>query len=135
LRFLLDTCVVSEGIRPKPGAAFVDWVRYQEPASLYISVLTLGELYFGVAQLNNPEKERELNSWIAVVEKQFANRIVVLDDFAARHWGYLRAAYPKAQTADAQLAATAMAHDFTFATRNVKHFRFDGLKLVNPWEA
>jgi hypothetical protein len=125
---------VSEGIRPKPAPSFVDWVRYQDPASLYISVLTLGELHFGVAQLNNPAKERELNIWIAVVEKQFSNRIIVIDDIAARQWGYLRASYPKAQTADAQLAATAMAHDFTFATRNVKDFRFDGLKVVNPWD-
>jgi predicted nucleic acid-binding protein len=42
----------------------------------------------------------------------------VVDDIVARQWGYLQAAYPKAQTADAQLAATAIAHDFVFATRN-----------------
>ena len=109
-------------------------MRYQDTESLYISVLTLGELYFGVARLNNPVKERELNNWIGIVERQFSNRIVVVDEIAARHWGYLRALYPKAQTTDAQLAATALAHDFIFVTRNVKHFKFDGLGIINPWD-
>ncbi|HEY0283145.1 MAG TPA: hypothetical protein VGC27_11040 [Rhizomicrobium sp.] len=59
----------------------------------------------------------------------------MLDDIVARQWGYLRAVNPLAHTTDTQLAATALAHGFTFATRNLKHFRFDGLKLANPWEA
>ncbi len=133
--FLLDTCVVSEGIRPIPDPSVAKWMKFNGSANAYISVLTLGELHYGVAQLNDPLKERELNTWITVVEKQFANRIVVVDDDAARQWGYLRAAYPKVQTPDALLAATAIAHGFTFVTRNVKHFRFDGLAVVNPWEA
>ena len=135
MKILLDTCAVSEGIRPRPNTSFVDWVKYQDPFSLFISVLTLGELHFGVAQVNHAAKERELNAWIADVQRRFADRIVVLDDLIARQWGYLRAKYPNARTADAQLAATAIAHGFTFATRNVKHFRFGGLKVVNPWEA
>jgi predicted nucleic acid-binding protein len=121
-------------MRQKPAPSFVNWLRYQDPASLYISVLTLGELYFGVAQLNDPAKERELNGWVDGVERRLSNRIAVFDDLSARQWGYLRAIYPAAPTIDAQLAATALAHDLTFVTRNVKHFRFDGLALVNPWE-
>jgi len=135
LKILLDTCAVSEGIRPRPNTSFVAWVKYQDPLSLFISVLTLGELHFGVAQLNHAAKERELKAWISDVQRRFADRIVVLDDLIARQWGYLRAKHPHAPTADAQLAATAIAHGFTFATRNVKHFRFGGLKVVNPWEA
>lgn len=132
--FLLDTCVVSEGTKPSPDTSFVAWLRFQDPLSLFISVLTLGELHYGSARLANIAKRREINSWIIDVERRFASRIVVLDDIVARQWGYLRAANPKAQTADAQLAATALAHGFTFVTRNVKHFRFDGLKVVNPWQ-
>ncbi|HEY8699079.1 MAG TPA: type II toxin-antitoxin system VapC family toxin [Rhizomicrobium sp.] len=133
--FLLDTVVVSESIKPRPDASVQRWMRFHSPAESFISVLTLGELYFGVAQLNSAARERELKNWILDVEKRFSSRIVVFDDLAARQWGYLRAAYPKAPTTDAQLAATALAHDFTFVTRNVRHFPFDGLKVVNPWEA
>jgi predicted nucleic acid-binding protein len=133
--FLLDTCVISESIKPKPDPSVTKWMKFNGSTDAYISVLTLGELHYGVAQLNDPARERELNTWIGVVEKQFANRIVVVDDAAARQWGYLRAAFPKVQTPDALLAATAIAHGFTFATRNAKHFRFGGLTVVNPWEA
>jgi predicted nucleic acid-binding protein len=132
--FLLDTCVISESIKPQPDRSVDKWMQFRSPSESFISVLTLGELYFGVAQLNNPAKERGIKQWIGDVERSFANRIVVLDDLAARQWGYLRAAYPAAPTTDAQLAATALAHDFIFVTRNVRHFRFNGLKIVNPWE-
>jgi toxin FitB len=132
--FLLDTCVVSEGVKPKPDAAVDRWMKLRSPSESFISVLTLGELYYGIAQLNNSQKERELSDWVLGVERRFANRVVVLDELAARQWGSLRAAYPTAPTTDAQLAATAIAHNFIFVTRNVRHFRFDGLKVVNPWE-
>ena len=134
LMFLLDTCVISEGVKPKPHASVVSWMKFQNPPSLFISVLTLGELHFGVASSNSLSKQRDLRTWINQVEQRFADRIVVLDDIVARQWGYLRAAYPLAPTTDTQLAATAMAYGFTFVTRNTKHFGFDGLTVVNPWE-
>ncbi|MEI9994968.1 MAG: type II toxin-antitoxin system VapC family toxin [Rhizomicrobium sp.] len=132
---LLDTCVVSESIRPKPDPAYLAWLKYQDPMSLFISVVTLGELHYGAAKSKVAAKQRELNLWITEVGQLFASRIVILDDIVARQWGYLRARYPHARTADAQLGATALAHDFTFATRNVKDFRFEGLDVVNPWES
>jgi hypothetical protein len=133
--FLLDTCVVSESAKSKPDAAVDRWMKFHGPSESFISVLSLGELYFGVATLNSVPKERQLKHWIANVEQRFASRVVVFDDIAARHWGYLRAAYPRAPTTDTQLAATALAHDLTFVTRNVRHFQFEGLKVVNPWQA
>ncbi|MEI9991137.1 MAG: type II toxin-antitoxin system VapC family toxin [Rhizomicrobium sp.] len=133
--YLIDTCVLSEGVRPRPDPSVVTWFRYQDPARLFVSAITLGELHYGSARLADVAEQRKFNSWIADIERRFAGQIVVLDDLVARQWGYLRAAYPKAQTADAQLAATALVHGFAFVTRNVKHFRFDGLAVVNPWEA
>jgi toxin FitB len=133
--FLLDTCVISESVKTKPDAAVDRWMTFNSPSEAFISVLTLGELHYGVARINNAHRERELNRWIAEVGRRFASRIVVFDDMAAREWGYLRARYAKAPTTDAQLAATALAHDLTFVTRNVSDFRFEGLKVVNPWDA
>jgi predicted nucleic acid-binding protein len=133
--FLLDTCVVSEGVRTKPDPAVVRWMKFQDPASLFISAVTLGELHFGVAKLSNIKKQRELGSWVEDVERRFSNRIIVLDDVVAKQWGYIRAANPLAPTVDAQIGATALAYGLKFATRNVKHFQFSGLSLENPWEA
>ncbi|MEJ0026893.1 MAG: type II toxin-antitoxin system VapC family toxin [Rhizomicrobium sp.] len=132
---LLDTCVVSESVKPKPAPAYLAWLKFQDPTSLFISVISLGELHCGAAKSKAVARKREHNVWIGDVERLFANRIVVLDDVIARQWGYLRAFYPQTQTVDAQLAATALAHGFTFATRHVRHFRFNGLAVVNPWEA
>jgi predicted nucleic acid-binding protein len=132
---LLDTCVISETIKPGRDVRVIDWMKLQEPAELYISAITLGELHYGVSRLAAGKKRRDLGAWVAEVEDRFADRIVVVDDVVARQWGYLRAAHPNVPVADAQIAATALAYGFVFATRNVRHFGFGGLSLVNPWEA
>jgi toxin FitB len=133
--FLLDTCIISESVKTGPDATVDRWMKFNSPSQAFISVLTLGELHYGVARINNAQRERELNRWIAEVERRFASRVVVFDDLAAREWGYLRARYPKAPTTDAQLAATALAHDLTFVTRNATDYGFEGLRVVNPWHA
>lgn len=132
--FLLDTCVLSEGVRPRPASSVVRWMTFQDAAGLFISAVTLGELYFGTARLPVGAKRRELESWVGDVERRFANRVIVLDDAVARHWGHLRALNPTTPTVDAQIAATALAYGMTFVTRNVRHFQFSGLNLVNPWD-
>lgn len=131
--FLLDTCVLSEGIKPAPHPAVIRWIRFQDPHALFISTVSLGELHFGVAKLSSGTKQRELGSWVDDLERRFADRIIVLDDAAAKQWGYLHAARPTVQTVDAQIAATALAYGLKFVTRNTKHFQFDGLTVVNPW--
>ena len=132
---LLDTCVISETVKPARDAGVVAWMTMQDPTALYISAITLGELHYGVRRLAIGKKRRDLGAWFAEVENRFADRVVVVDDVIARQWGYLRAAHPGVPVADAQIAATALAYGFTFVTRNVRHFRFDGLQLVDPWTA
>jgi hypothetical protein len=108
-------------------------MKFQDPAALFISAVTLGELHFGVARLSSSLKQRKLGSWVEDVERRFSNRIIVLDDAVAKQWGYIRAADPATPTVDAQIAATALVYGLKFVTRNVKHFRLAGLSLVNPW--
>jgi predicted nucleic acid-binding protein len=122
-------------MRIRPDLSVVQWVHSQNPAELFISVITLGELHYGVARLAQGAKRRALQVWVSEIENRFADRVVVMDEVVARRWGSLRAASPNTPVADSQIAATALAYDFVFATRNVKDFRFDGLKVVNPWEA
>jgi len=131
---LLDTCVISEGVKARPDPRVVGWMKFQNPAELFISAVTLGELHYGVARLSSGVRQRELGAWVGEVEKRFADRIVVLDDAVAKQWGYLRATKPLVPVADGQIAATALAYGFTFVTRNVKHFPFGGLDIVDPWE-
>jgi len=131
---LLDTCVVSEATKARQDEAVIAWLAMQASETLYISAISIGELHFGAAKLAEGRKRRALRSWIATVEEDYAGRIVPLDETIAARWGALRALAPDALIIDAQLAATALAYGFTFVTRNVKHFQFDGLSVVNPWE-
>jgi predicted nucleic acid-binding protein len=132
--FLLDTCVLSEGIKVEPHSAVMRWMKFQDQSTLFISAVTVGELHYGVARLSSSAKQRELGLWVDEIEQRFADRVIVLDDIVAKQWGYLRAANPNTPTVDGQIAATALAYGLTFVTRNLKHFRLGGLSVINPWD-
>jgi predicted nucleic acid-binding protein len=133
LIYLLDTCVVSEATQPRKSASVMAWLSGHDLERQYVSAVTLGELHYGVKRLAESRRRTELRNWVKMVEEDYTGRIVPLDPTVAAVWGQLRAMSPNVQTVDAQLAATALAYGFTFVTRNVKHFRFDGLHVINPW--
>jgi predicted nucleic acid-binding protein len=113
----------------------MSWLAALPLERQYISAVTLGELHFGAERLGEGRKRRQLREWIKTVEEDYAGRVVPLDPTVAAFWGKLRAHSPGTPTVDAQLAATALAYGFTFVTRNVRHFRFDDLDVINPWDA
>jgi toxin FitB len=135
LIYLLDTCLLSEATQPRKNPAVMSWLAAQAIERQYVSAITIGELHFGAERLEEGRKRRELREWLETVEEDYAGRIVPLDPKVAAFWGKLRARSPGTPTVDAQLAATALAYGFTLVTRNVKHFRFDGLEVINPWDA
>lgn len=126
--------MLSESTRARSTPSVMSWLSQHELERQYVSAVTLGELHYGVERLKESRRRRELHDWVKTVEEDYAGRIVPLDTTIAAAWGRLRAIAPNTQTVDSQLAATALAYDFAFVTRNVKHFRFDGLRVVNPWE-
>ena len=133
--YLLDTCVVSEGPKSKRDPAVVRWIEAQDTATLFISAVTAGELRYGVALLGIGREAMRLDDWLReTLQRGFAGRILPFDERVADRWGFLRADYPNAEIADSQIAATAIVHNLTLVTRNVKHFNFDDLPLLNPWE-
>lgn len=133
--YLLDTCVVSEGPKPKRNPAVARWIEAQDTSTLYLSAITAGELRYGVARLGIGREANRLHTWLLeTLERGFAGRILPFDQQIADRWGYLRADYPNAEIADSQIAATAIVHNLTLITRNVKDFAFDDLPVLNPWE-
>jgi predicted nucleic acid-binding protein len=134
--FLLDTCVVSEGIKPAPDPAVNAWLKQRRDEEIYISVLTVGEIWFGIDQLETGRYRRGLERWFAeAVVKSFTGRTLPFDFDIAFRWGGLRTELPDGKMVDSQIAATAIVHDLTLVTRNVRDFIFKGLSVVNPWEA
>lgn len=132
--FLLDTCVLSEHMRPRPNAAVDAWFKAQSSERLYISALTVGEVWFGIDQLATGRQRLKLEKWFSgTVVDGFMGRILPFDFDVAYRWGGLRVEMPDAKIIDSQIAATAVVHDLTIVTRNVTDFAYNGLAVFNPW--
>lgn len=132
--YLLDTNVVSELRRPLRPKRLDELIKKQPVTSLYISVLTVGELRRGLIKLRRREQVRSANlaSWIDDVVSRYSGRILPVDMEAAIQWAQISAGRTL-PAIDALLAATAIVHDLTLVTRNTKDFADTGVQLLNPW--
>lgn len=137
MRYLLDTNILSETIRPHPHENVQKWLTEIPPASLFISVLTLGEIRKGVEKVADPQRKNHLLFWLEEeLPRWFGENILPIDGEVADRWGYLTSLLtrPHQLTAiDTLLAATALAHNLKMVTRNVKDFDVPGLEVYNPF--
>lgn len=136
--FLLDTNVLSEFSKPAPNASVVGWLRRQARDELFLSVVTIGEVEKGIALLKHTDRRRALEGWLtSMLEQWFEGRVFDVDRPIAHTWGQITAGRQRAgrplAVADGLIAATALHHSLTVATRNTTHFDIPGLKLMNPW--
>jgi len=136
--FLLDTNIPSEFRNPRPEPRVVEWVDSVAEGSVFISVVTLGEIRKGCELLDPGKRRKELERWLEVeVREWFAGRILPVTDAIAERWGRLEATRQRLglplNTADGQIAATALEHGLTVVTRNVNDFRDLGVVVFNPW--
>jgi len=138
--FLLDTNVISEFNRHgEPKRLVKQWLEAADTDSLYTSVLTIGEIRFGVELLPPSKRRTQLEQWLnRDLPEWFEGRILPVDQSISDRWGLLRAqAQMKGRplsVIDALLAATALHHNLTLVSRNVSDFSVVGLAVVNPWE-
>ena len=134
---LLDTCVVSELMRPSPDPDVVAWVTAANDSALHLSVLTLGEIRKGIRRLPAGSKRQRLETWAEKLHSEFAGRVIPIDDGIALLWGDLAAEAQRKgivlAAVDGLLAATAMRHGMPIVTRNVDDFSNVGVEIVNPW--
>lgn len=135
MNFLLDTNVVSETRKRTPDDAVMAWFNTTDANSLYLSVLTLGELAKGIARRRrtDPVAADSLAHWLTGIETLFADRVIPIDTAVAQLWGEMNAAAPL-PVIDSLLAATAQTHDLALVTRNVRDVERTGVRVVNPWE-
>jgi predicted nucleic acid-binding protein len=133
--YLLDTNVLSELRRKTPNAGVMEWFARRPASTLFLSVLTLGELRKGIEGLANMERRTALLDWLeAELPAFFTGRILPIDAPVADRWGRLLAAAGRPVPAiDSLLAATALHHDLNLVTRNVRDFVNLGVEIVNPW--
>jgi hypothetical protein len=138
MSWLLDTCVLSEYARKAPAPHVIAWLDEQDEESLFMSVISLGEIEKGILKLaaTDPGRSRKLTAWLARVEQRFAGRILPLDAAALQVWAQITARAELAgqplPVMDALLMATAQCHGLTIVTRNVQDFA-NYPQVFNPW--
>jgi predicted nucleic acid-binding protein len=131
--YLLDTNVVSELRKRKPHGAVLAWIQKIPDASLHISAVTLGEIQAGVelTRENDPVKAGEIEQWLNDIQQ--TSNIVAVGAAVFRRWAQLMHGRPEHHLEDALIAATALVHELTVATRNTTDFKAFGVKLINPF--
>ncbi|MDE1163078.1 MAG: type II toxin-antitoxin system VapC family toxin [Acidobacteriaceae bacterium] len=132
--YLLDTNVISERSRAQPAKEVISFLQSLPLESIYLSVLTVGELRKGALKIErtNPAKSAELNHWIDGLESQFASRILGIDQRIARLWGTWSAQRSR-PIVDTLLAATASVQGLVFVTRNESDVADLPVRVINPW--
>jgi toxin FitB len=137
LSYLIDTNVLSELRRKQPDARVVSWMQVRPAPTMFLSVLTLGEIRKGIERLQTGQRKQSLIDWLEVeLPRYFIGRLLDIDAQTAERWGRLMAAAGRPLPAiDGLLAATALQHDLTLVTRNTQDFAGLGVQLINPWEA
>ena len=135
---VIDTNVVSELMRQTPAPAVMAWFSAQDSAELYLTAVSEAELRAGVAILPAGRRRERLAAEVdAVVEQDFAGRVLPFDSAAARTYATIAASRRSVGRpileADCQIAAIARARDAAMATRNGADFEHCGIAVIDPW--
>ncbi len=135
MKYLVDANVLSEPTRPAPAAAVMEWLRHHE-RDLAVNPIILGELEYGILLLPASRRRARLERWFTAGVQRL--RVLDVDTATAAAWARLLARLKKKGRAmpikDSLIAATALAHGLTVATRNTADFENAGINLLNPFE-
>jgi predicted nucleic acid-binding protein len=137
MRYLIDTNVISEMQRSNCNQGVKSFIEQIPSEDIFICVLSMGELCYGMEKLPPGKKKHELMIWLYTqVVEWFRDRVIGLDTEVLLEWGKIRARSERTMPiVDSQIAAAAITHHMTLVTRNVKDFEdIEGISLINPWE-
>jgi len=139
LNYLLDTCVISELVKPKPDPRVTQWVRSQDEENLFLSVITIGEIQKGISKLpNDRKKKQQLQNWLRTeLRERFTDRILEITVGVAHVWGQVLGDCEKRGTSipaiDSLIASQGIFHKMTIVTRNIPDMEPSCASLFNPW--
>lgn len=134
MSFLLDTNVISDLRRAGARSGRLRaWFEAQPAETLFLSVVTLGEVRQGIEQVRRRDRAQadRLGRWLDDLGRHYADRVLPVDRAVADEWGRLRA-IRSVPVMDALIAATARVHGLTLVTRNTKDVAGLGVPLLNP---
>ena len=137
MKYLLDTCLLSELQKPRPYDTVAAWFAEQPDHSLYISVMTIGEIRKGIDRLETSSRQSRLDQWLQSLVAGYDDRILPVSLEVAESWGVLSARAARLgrplPIVDGLIASTARVRGLCVVTRNTGHFVECGVEVVNPW--
>jgi toxin FitB len=139
MKYLLDTCVISELVAKKTNPKVINWIDSIDPDSAYLSVITIGEIRKGIEKLPDSRRKTTLHSWlIEELLARFSGRILPIDTEVVLMWGQLIGSLEsdgkKMAAIDSLIAATALYNHCSLVTRNETDFKHTGIAIINPWD-
>jgi toxin FitB len=132
--YLLDTVTFSEFFKRRRHSGFVEWIGDKPGTTLYVSTITIGEVERGIEaqRRHDPAFAAALIAWLDSSIALYGDRVLPVTTDIARRWGRLSVMIGNSD-ADVMIAATALEHGLTVATRNVRHFVPMGVPVENPF--
>ncbi len=139
MKYMLDTCVLSEFTRRQPEQRVIDWLNRNSEEDLFISVITIGEVQRGIERLSDSKRKTELIQWMTQgLLRRFDGRIVSIDAETMIIWGSLitrmESQGKPIGVMDSLIIASAMQYKMIVATRNINDFHPSGVRVINPWD-
>ena len=139
MKYLLDTCVLSELVKAMPDLNVLRWLEARSASELYISAMTIGELKRGIHKLPESHRRSELSAWLEQTITGFEGRILSFDTQVSEAWAamtYQAELRGRPMPAfDSIIGSTAYANSCKLVTRNVGDFAGTSIDLINPWKS
>ena len=138
MKYLLDTCVISELVAKRPDPKVTAWIDNIDSETAFLSAITLGEIRKRIEKLPDSDRKSTLQAWLRdELSIMFSGRVLPIDTPVALRWGELTGALEscgkKMAAIDSLVAATALHHHCRLVTCNEDDFKHSGIALLNPW--
>ncbi len=137
MKYLLDTCVISELVKPAPNSRVITWMNRIPSERLFLCSLTIGEIRKGLTKFPESKKKERLTDWLNTLLENYQDRIHSIDNTVADNWGIMQGKAEKdgmpMSSIDSLIAATAYTHNLILVTRNEDDFQASNLSIFNPW--
>lgn len=132
--YLLDTNIVSELRKPRPYSGVISWLKQASDKNLYLSAVTLGEIQAGIEITREQDRAKAImiETWVSQVAQTY--NILPMDTEAFRVWAKLMHRESNTVYEDAMIAATAIVHNLTVVTRNIRDFKRFEVLVFNPFD-